>query len=377
MKTTAAVIYEMEKPAPYAKSRPLQVEELQLEGPGPGEVLVEVAAAGLCHSDLSVINGSRPRNMPMVLGHEASGIVRDVGADVAEFKSGDAVVFSYVPICGHCHCCSVGRASLCENGLKSNVAGTLLRGSRRFKSSAGKELHHHLGVSGFSKYTVAAQESLVKLERDVPLDKAALFGCAVMTGVGAVVNTAKVPSGSSAAVFGLGGVGLSAIMGLKAIGAWPIVAVDRVADKLKLAQTLGATHVINAGEGDAVAALRDLTHGGAQYVFEAVGNEKVLAQAYSATLRGGVTVTIGLPHPSRQLTISAVSLVAEERTLMGSYMGSAVPRRDVPRYINMYLAGLLPVDKLFSRYVGLNEINEAFDHLASGQTVRQMVKFTE
>ena len=375
MKTTGAVLYEMEKPAPYAQSKPLHIEELTLDGPGPGEVLVEVRAAGLCHSDLSVIDGARPRVMPMVLGHEAAGIVRDIGADVTEFKPGDHVVFSYVPVCGHCACCSIGRASLCENGAKANVAGSLLRGGRRFKTAAGRELHHHLGVSGFSQFTVSAQESLVKIDKTVAFEKAALFGCAVMTGVGAVVNTAKVPSGSSAAVFGLGGVGLSTIMGLKAVGAWPVVAIDRFPEKLNLAKSLGATHTINAADIDAVAALRDLTSGGAQYVFEAVGSDKVLAQAYSGTRRGGVTVTIGLPHPSKQLTIQAVSLVAEERTLMGSYMGSAVPRRDAPRYINMYLAGMLPVDKLFSGTIPLSKINEGFDHLASGQTVRQVVTF--
>jgi alcohol dehydrogenase len=313
--------------------------------------------------------------MPMVLGHEAAGTVREIGADVRDLKVGDAVVFSYVPSCGHCQPCSSGRAAMCENGAKSNVAGTLLRGTRRFKGTSGQALNHHIGVSGFSKLTVAAQESLVKIDTSLPPEKAALFGCAVMTGVGAVVNTARVPAGSSAAVFGLGGVGLSTVMGLRAAGANPIIAVDQVASKLELAKALGATHVIDASATDPAAALRDLTSGGAQYVFEAVGNERVLAQAYAGTRRGGVTVTIGLPHPSKLLTISALSLVAEERTLMGSYMGSAVPRRDVPRFIAMYQSGILPVDKLVSRFIALNEINAAFDQLASGQVVRQIVKF--
>ena len=376
MKTQCAVLFEMELPAPYAQSKPLQVLELDLQGPGPGEVLIEVGAAGLCHSDLSVINGSRPRVMPMVLGHEAAGIVRDVGAGVKDFKAGDHVVFSYVPVCGHCNPCGTGRAALCENGASANVAGTLLTGAKRF-SLEGKPLNHHLGVSGFSQLTVSAQESLVKLDKSVPLDKAALFGCAVLTGVGAVVNTAKVPAGSSVAVFGMGGVGLSAILGARAAGCTPIIAVDTLPAKLELAKKAGATHTVNAAQGDAVQALKDLTAGGPMYVFEAVGNEKVLAQAYAATRRGGVTVTIGLPHPSRQLSISALSLVAEERTLMGSYMGSAVPRRDVPRFIAMFQSGLLPVDTLFSRYVQLSDINAAFDALDKGEAVRQVLTFAK
>ncbi|HYF49860.1 MAG TPA: zinc-dependent alcohol dehydrogenase family protein [Planctomycetota bacterium] len=374
MKTKAAVLFEMERPAPYAQSKPLQVLELDLQGPGAGELLVEIKAAGLCHSDLSVINGSRPRVMPMVLGHEATGIVRETGVGVKDFKAGDHVVFSYVPVCGHCLPCGTGRAAMCENGAAANVAGTLLTGAKRF-SFEGKPLHHHIGVSGFSQLTVCAQESLVKIDPSVPLDKAALFGCAVLTGVGAVVNTAKVPAGSSVAVFGMGGVGLSAILGARAAGCTPIIAVDTLPAKLELAKKAGATHTVNAAQGDAAQALKDLTKGGPQYVFEAVGSEKALAQAYAATRRGGVTVTIGLPHPSKQLSISALSLVAEERTLMGSYMGSAVPRRDVPRFIALYQSGLLPVDTLFSRHIQLQEINSAFDALDKGEAVRQVLKF--
>lgn len=375
MKTQAAVLYKMEHPAPYAESRPLQIEELELSPPGPGEVLVEIAGAGLCHSDLSVIDGSRPRVMPMVMGHEASGIVRETGPGVSDLASGDHVVFSYVPMCGRCLPCATGRPALCENGMKANVAGCLLTGARRFKNSSGQELHHHLGVAGFSRYTVSAQESLIKIDKTLPLEKAAFFGCAVMTGVGAVVNTAKMEQGTSAAVFGLGGVGLSAVMGAKLAGAYPLIAVDMLDSKLELAKKLGATHLVNAKATDAVQAVKDITHGGVQYAYESVGSEKVLIQAYNATRRGGTTVTVGLPHPSRQFTISAVTLVAEERTLKGSYMGSAVPRRDVPRFIELYQAGLLPIDLLFSRSIALTEINAAFDVLSRGEAVRQVVKF--
>jgi alcohol dehydrogenase len=205
MKSKAAVLYEMGKSAPYARSLPLIVDDLALDGPGPGEVLVEIAAAGLCHSDLSVINSSRPRVMPMVLGHEASGIVRECGAGITDLQTGDPVVFSYVPICGRCLPCATGRPALCENGAAANIAGTLLTGKRRFRDSAGRELHHHLGVSAFSRFTVCARESLLRIAADFPLQKAALFGCAIATGVGAVVNTAKVEPRSSVAIFGLGG----------------------------------------------------------------------------------------------------------------------------------------------------------------------------
>jgi len=375
MKTQAAVLYKMESPTPYADSRPLVIVELELAGPGPGEALVEIAGAGLCHSDLSVIDGSRPRVMPMVMGHEASGIVREVGPGVYDLAPGDHVVFSFVPVCGHCIPCATGRPALCENGAKANVAGTLLDGSRHFKDTAGQEMNHHLGVSAFSQFTVAAQESLVKIDPAVPLEIAALFGCAVMTGVGAVVNTARVEPGTSVAVFGLGGVGLSAVLGARASGAYPIVAVDLLDSKLELARKLGATHTVNARTGDAVQAVKDLTSGGAHYAFESVGSERVLIQAYQATRRGGTTVTIGLPHPSRQFTIPAVSLVAEERTVKGSYMGSAVPRRDIPRFIALYQAGRLPVDWLLTRTITLDEINAAFDALAKGEAVRQVITF--
>ncbi len=375
MKTRAAVLYRMEEPAPYKESRPLRIETLDLEGPGPGEVLVEIAAAGLCHSDLSVMNGSRPRVMPMVMGHEASGVVREVGEGIRDLRAGDHVVFSFLPVCGHCAPCSEGRAALCENGARVNVAGSLLTGNRRFHNEKGDVLHHHLGVSGFSQFTVAARESLVKIDPDYPLEQAALFGCAVLTGVGAVVNTARVSPGNSVAVFGMGGVGLSAVMGARAAGANPIIAVDILPAKLELAKRMGATFVVNSAETDAVAAIRDITKGGARYAFEAVGGAKILETAYRSTARGGTTVAIGLAHPQQMFSIPAVSLVAEERTLMGSYMGSAVPSRDIPRFIEMNKAGLLPVEHLFSKNVALEELNEAFDDLHHGKVVRQLLTF--
>lgn len=377
MKTHAAVLYETGLSTPYAVSKPLHIEELELADPGSGEVLVEVAAAGLCHSDLSTIDGSRPRPLPMVLGHEASGVVRQVGPGVFDLECGDHVVFSFVPSCGRCIPCATGRPALCENGARSNLAGTLLGQGRRFRTSAGQEVSHHLGVSAFSQLTVVAQESLVKIDRNLPLQQAALFGCAVLTGVGAVVNTARVEAGASVAVFGLGGVGLSAILGAVLAGAFPIVAVDVLDAKLELALSLGATHTVNAQRASAAEAVRDLTGDGADYSFESVGNERVLVQAYDATRRGGTTISIGLPHPGRLFEVSAASLVAQERTVKGSYMGSSVPRRDIPRFIELYRAGRLPVDRLLSRTISLDEINHGFDALVQGQAVRQVLRFSE
>jgi alcohol dehydrogenase len=374
MKTRAAVLYAMEQPVPYARSRPLVIEEVELDDPGPGEVLVEVGGAGLCHSDLSVIDGSRPRTVPLVMGHEASGVVRAVGPGVRQLLPGDHVVFAFMPACGHCQPCRTGRPALCENGAQANAAGCLLSGQRRFRNTHGT-LNHHLGVSAFSQFTVAAQESVVKIDPSLPLEIAALFGCAVLTGVGAVVNTARVEPGTSMAIFGLGGVGFSAVLGARAAGAYPIVAVDLLPSKLELACQLGATYAVDASQDDAVQAIRDLTGGGAACVIESAGSERALAQAYQATRRGGLTVTVGLPHPSRQFAVPALSLVAEERTVKGSYLGSAVPSRDIPRFISLYQAGVLPVDRLLTRTLSLDEINPAFDALAGGEVVRQVIRF--
>ncbi len=375
MKTQAAVLYEMGLPRPYAVSAPLRIETLELDGPGPGEALVEIAAAGLCHSDLSVMDGSRPRVMPMVMGHEASGTVREIGPGVRGLAPGDHVVFSFVPHCGHCLPCAEGRPVLCAPGAKANVEGSLLNGSRRFRDAGGRRLHHHLGVSGFSRYSIAVAESLVKIDPEFPLERAALFGCAVLTGVGAVVNAAKVAPGESVAIFGMGGVGLSAVLGARAAGAYPIIAVDRLPAKLSAARQAGATHVIQADDRDPAEAIRDYTGGGVRYAFEAVGNAKVLETAYRSTARGGTTIAIGLAHPDQKLALQAVSLVAEEKTLKGCYMGSSVPVRDIPRYIALNRQGLLPVEQLLTGTVGLDGLNQAFDALDRGEAIRQLLVF--
>jgi len=372
MKTKAAVLREMGKAAPYARSRPLVIEELDLDGPGEDEVLVHVKAAGLCHSDLSVINGNRPRPTPMALGHEAAGIVEETGLGVTDLKAGDHVVMVFVPSCGHCLPCMEGRPALCEPGAASNGEGALLSGARRL-SLAGAPVHHHLGVSAFSEYAVVSRRSLIKIDQSLPLDEAALFGCAVLTGVGAVVNTAQVRPGASVAVVGLGGVGLNALLGARLAGADHVVAIDIHDDKLALARQLGATDTFNATDPDCVDQVREATGGGLDYAFEAAGSVQAMDTAYRVTKRGGTTVTAGLSHPEDQFQIQHVGLVAEERTLKGSYIGSCVPLRDIPRFISLYQQGRLPVDRLLSDRLGLDDLNAGFDRLASGHTVRQIL----
>jgi Zn-dependent alcohol dehydrogenase len=367
VKVRGAVLTAMGLPTPYAESRPLEIVELELDGPGPGEILVRVRAAGLCHSDLSVIDGSRPRVMPMVLGHEGAGEVVEVGAGVGDLQPGDHVVMTFVPSCGACQPCLAGRAALCEPGAAANATGALLSGERRWH-----EHHHHLGVSAFAEHIVVSAKSAVRVDPDLPFDVAALFGCAVLTGVGAVLHSARVQPGDSVAVFGLGGVGLAALLGAKVAGAGTIVAVDVVPDKLELATQLGATHAIPAGP-DALEAIGEATRGGAEHVIETVGSAAVLADAYAATRRGGTTVTVGLPHPEQMLSIPAVSLVAEEKTLRGSYLGSSVPARDIPRFVALHQAGQLPVERLLTHRLTLDELNEGFDRLARGEAVRQAV----
>ncbi|MCB0865585.1 MAG: zinc-dependent alcohol dehydrogenase family protein [Solirubrobacterales bacterium] len=382
MRVRTAVLREMGAERPYADSKPLSVEEVELDPPGPGELLVKVRAAGLCHSDLSVIDGSRPRVMPMALGHEAAGEVVEVGPRPSTFNPGDHVVLAFVPACGDCEPCRAGRAALCEPGAAANHAGTLLSGERRLRllgdgdgdGNGDGELNHHLGVSAFSDHIVVSEHSAVRVDPELPFELAALFGCAVLTGVGAAVNAARVEPDQSVVVFGLGGVGLSALLGAVLQEAGTLIAVDVVAEKLELARELGATHAVPAGP-EAVAEIREITEGGADHAIETVGSAKVLHDAYAATRRGGATTTVGLPDPSQMLEIPAVSLVAEERTLRGSYLGSSVPARDLPKFIELHREGRLPVERLLTHRLSLDEINEGFDRLASGEAVRQAVIF--
>jgi len=374
MKTRAAVLREMGLPAPFAESRPLRITELELAPPGPGEVLVKMIAAGLCHSDLSVITGVRPRPLPMALGHEASAQVLEVGAGVTHVQPGQTVVLVFVPSCGHCTPCMEGRPALCEPGARANAQGEILGGGRRLSSSEGA-VNHHCGVSAFADHAVVSARSCIAIDDAIDPVLAAVFGCAVLTGVGAVVNTGKVTAGASALIVGLGGVGLSALLGAVASGAQPLVAVDVHPQKLELALSLGATHAINAKDPDAVAKIREATRGGADFAFEFAGAVTAMELAYAATRRGGTTVTAGLPHPDARWALQQLSLTAEERTIKGSYIGSCIPARDVPRYIGLYSHGRLPVDRLLGQQLKLDDINAGFDTLAGGSGLRDLIVF--
>ncbi len=374
MRITAAVLNRVGLEPPYARTQPLAIEKLELAPPGPGEVLVKIKAAGLCHSDLSVINGDRPRPTPMALGHEAAAVVEECGGGVDDVARGDHVVLVFVPSCGHCLPCSEGRPALCEPAATANTAGTLLSGARRLMRGS-EPIHHHLGCSAFSEYAVVSRRSLVKVDRELPFEEAALFGCAVLTGVGSVVNTAKVPAGATVAVIGLGGVGLAAVLGAVAAGAARIVALDLAEEKLALAKTLGATDTVSAAVADAVDQVKAVTRGGVDFAFEFAGAVKALELAYKITRRGGTTVTAGLPPPGQALPLPIVNLVAEERTVKGSYIGTCVPVRDLPRYVALYRQGRLPVDRLLSGVLRLDDINTGFDRLREGRAVRQVVVF--
>lgn len=369
----AAVLRRMGQPRPYTDSMPLVVESVTLAPPGPHEVRVRIAAAGLCHSDLSVIDGNRPRPMPMVLGHEAAGEVLDVGPAVTDLVPGDHVVFAFVPQCGHCLPCQTGRPALCEPGAAANAAGVLLGGGRRLSDAHGALLHHHLGVSGFAEEVIASRRSVVKIDRTVPFSVAALFGCAVLTGVGAIANSAQVRLGERVLITGMGGIGFAALLGALAAGASQVLVADIHDDKLAQARALGAHGTINTASATALDELRELTQGGADVALECAGVVQALTFTYAATRRGGRTVTVGLPNATQRLEIAPVQLVAEERTLQGSYLGGCVPLRDIPAYIALYQTGRLPIDRLLTHTMPLASINEGFERMARGEAIRQVV----
>ncbi|MDX1431148.1 MAG: zinc-dependent alcohol dehydrogenase family protein [Gammaproteobacteria bacterium] len=372
MKMRAAVLYEQGKPRPFAESRPLVVETVDLDPPGPDEVLVELRAAGLCHSDLSSIDGVRKRDMPMVPGHEAAGIVREVGAGVVEAVPGDHVVMSFVSTCGHCEPCRSGRPNLCDSHWQARNTGALLSGARRLRLGS-RFLNHASGISAFAEYAVVSRHAVIPIDVDIPFEDAALFGCAVMTGVGAVVNTAGVAPGCSVAVVGLGGVGLSAMLGAMLAGARRVIAVDVNAAKLGLARQLGATDVFDAGDEDCAAAVREATGGGVDFAFEMAGAVPAMELAYATLRRGGTVVSAGLSDHRLSFSVPHAAMVSDEKTIKGSYMGSCVPRRDVPRFLALYRDGRLPVDRLRSGNIGLEDLNAGFDRLADGDAIRQIL----
>ncbi|ULE34811.1 alcohol dehydrogenase catalytic domain-containing protein [Mycobacterium sp. IDR2000157661] len=371
MRIRGAVLEEIGRARPYAESRPLTVGEVDLAPPGDGELLVRIEAAGLCHSDLSVVDGNRVRPVPMLLGHEAAGVVEQVGPQsgqgVSDLPVGSRVVMTFLPRCGHCAACATGGLTPCEPGSVANNAGTLMTGERRL-SRDGEPIHHHLGVSGFATYAVVDRRSVVPVPADVPAAVASLLGCAVLTGGGAVINAGRPHPGDTVAVVGLGGVGMAALLTALAQDDVRVVGIDQVPDKLERARAMG---VHDAHTPDAA---RELGLKAA-VVIEAAGHPAALETAVALTAPGGRTVTVGLPRPDARVSLSPLGFVAEGRSLIGSYLGSAVPAREIPHFVELWRAGRLPVESLVSSTISLDEINTAMDELADGRAVRQIIRF--
>jgi alcohol dehydrogenase len=368
VKIRGAVLEEIGRPRPYASSRPISVSDLELDPPGPTELLIAVEAAGLCHSDLSVVDGIRPRPVPMLLGHEAAGRVVEVGQEVSDIAVGNRVVLTFLPRCGSCAGCRSGRLP-CEHGSRSNTQGTLFAGETRLWRN-GEPISHHLGVSGFASHTVVDRRSVVRVEDDVPPQVAALLGCAVLTGGGAVLNEAKPAPGDTTVIVGLGGVGMAALLTAVALNAGPVIGVDMNEAKLATARELGATAVMTPP-----AAVRSGVS--AACVIEAAGSARALETALDLTAPGGKTVTVGLPGLDARASISPLDLVAGARSIVGSYLGSALPERDIPLFVDLWREGRLPVERLVSSVVGLDRLNEAMDALAEGRALRQMIIFED
>lgn len=363
MKIRGAVLDSIGSPQPYASSTPLSVVDLDLARPGPDELLVRIEAAGLCHSDLSVVDGNRVRPVPMLLGHEAAGIVEVGSGDIAP---GDRVVMTFLPRCGDCVACATEGLTPCEPGSVSNGEGTLMNGTVRL-SRNGEPVLHHLGVSGFATHAVVDRRSVVPVPADVPAVVASLLGCAVLTGGGAVLNVGQPRPGQTVAVVGLGGVGMAAALTALAYDDVRVVGVDRLPDKLAWATGLGVHETRTPDEAS------DLR---ADVVIEAAGHPAALETAIAITAPGGRTITVGLPHPDARIEISPLALVAQGRSLIGSYLGSAVPSRDIPRFVELWRSGRLPVESLVSSTITLDEINQGMDELASGRAVRQIIRFS-
>ena len=355
----------------YEFFQPLKVESVALKPPRAGEVVVKLAASGVCHSDLSVMQAKLPFPPPCILGHEGAGIIEEVGKDVVGLKPGDHVVLAWVQSCGTCHYCIAGRTHLCESGTQAALAG-----EEGVFEKDGVEIRRMAGVASFAERTVVRAAAAIKIPDDVPLDKACLVGCGVMTGVGAAINTAQVRPGETVAVFGCGGVGLNVIQGAALCGASKIIAVDLVDSKLALATQFGATDVVNAKTSDAPDAIRALTDGvGVDYAFEVIGVPAVIQQAFLSVKRGGKAVIVGVPGFGTEVSFMGASFALEEKSVVGSLYGSGNLRRDMPKLIELYMRKKLKLDELISRRIKLDEINTAFDAMEKGEVARSVIVY--
>ncbi len=353
-------------------NKPVVVEEIRVEPPRRGEVTVKLGACGVCHSDLSATNGTLQMQLPLILGHEAAGEVVEVGEGVSALGAGDHVVSSFIYMCGECRFCAGGRPVLCIEQGKAIT--TLPDGSVRTRDAKGDPLNIFSGCGVMAEYATMHVDNLVKIDPKIPFDRAALVGCAVTTGVGAVFNTARVVPGSSVAVFGCGGVGLNVVQGARIAGAERIIAIDTLESKLTLAREFGATDVLLSSE-DPVKALKKMTGGGPDYAFECVGNGELAATAYRAIRRGGLAVVVGVAKPGDSTAVRTMTLPFEEKTLTGSYFGSCVPRIDFPRMLALYRGGKLKLDELITRRYAIDEAPQAFADLESGKNARGVIVF--
>jgi len=354
--------------------KPVRVETISVDGPKRGEVTLKLAACGVCHSDLSATNGTISMRLPLILGHEAAGEVLEVGEDVTEVACGDHVVSSFIYMCGKCRYCAAGRPVLCLNQGKALV--TLPDGTLRTRDAEGNALNIFSGCGVMAEYATVSVENIVKIDPAVPLECAALVGCAVTTGVGAVFNTARVAPGSSVVVLGSGGIGLNVIQGASIAGAARIVAVDALPAKLELAKRFGATDTLLAAPGEDLAKpLKQLTGGGADYAFECVGRGDLGALAYRALGRGGTAVMVGIARPDDTVSVRAMTLPFEEKTLTGTLYGSCVPRIDFPRLLSLYMTGRLKLDELITRRYSIDESAQAFADLEAGKNARGVIRF--
>jgi Zn-dependent alcohol dehydrogenase len=355
-------------------NKPVVVEPITVDSPKRGEVMIKLAACGVCHSDLSATNGTIPLKLPLILGHEAAGEIVEVGEDVDAVAPGDHVVSSFIYMCGRCRFCAMGRPVLCLN--QGNALTTLPDGTLRTRDARGEALNIFSGCGVMAEYATLAVENIVKIDASIPLDCAALVGCAVTTGVGAVFNTARVAPGSTVAVFGCGGIGLNVIQGAHIAGAGRIIAIDTLESKLEIAKKFGATDVLlsRAGE-DLVKPIKKLTAGGADYAFECVGSGELAALAYRAIGRGGVAVVVGVAKPTDSTSVRTMTLPFEEKTLTGSYFGSCVPRVDFPRLLALYMAGRLKLEELITHRYGIADAAQAFADLEAGKNARGVIAF--
>lgn len=369
MRVRGAVLETTGPQDSFEKAQPIVVSELDLDPPRATELLVRIDAAGVCHSDLSVVNGSRPRPVPMLLGHEAAGTVISIGADVDDISVGDRVVTTFLPRCGRCAACATDGRLPCTVGAAANADGILVGGDTRLRRN-GSPIAHHLGVSAFATHAVIDRRSVVPIDRDVPPELAAVLGCAVLTGGGAVLNVRPPSPGDTVAVIGLGGVGVAALMVARAQPGCRVVGIDTLPDKLATARDLGADDALTPDQ----ARDRGLT---ADVVIEAAGHPRAFETAVAVAGMGATVVTVGLPDPQARAAISPLAVTSRALSIVGSYLGSAVPSRDIPRYVDLWRAGQLPLERLISSHIALHDINTAMDRLARGDEIRQIITFGE